>query len=57
MDERLVNKLIHMRDAAMHASAFIEGITKEESLAKRPSELPKLGRTLPRCIPNLAGIL
>jgi uncharacterized protein with HEPN domain len=32
MDERLVNKLIHMRDAAMHASAFIEGITKEEFL-------------------------
>ena len=32
MDERLVNKLIHMRDAAIQASAFIEGMAKEEFL-------------------------
>jgi uncharacterized protein with HEPN domain len=32
MDERLVNKLIHMRDAAIQASAFIEGMTREEFL-------------------------
>jgi uncharacterized protein with HEPN domain len=33
MDERLVNKLIHMRDAAKQASAFIEGMAKDEFLA------------------------
>lgn len=32
MDERLVNKLIHMRDAATQASSFIEGMAKEEFL-------------------------
>jgi uncharacterized protein with HEPN domain len=33
MDDRLVNKLIHMRDAARQASSFIEGMTREEFLA------------------------
>lgn len=33
MDERLVNKLIHMRDAAAQAGAFIEGMSKEDFLS------------------------
>jgi uncharacterized protein with HEPN domain len=32
MDERLVNKLIHMRDAAAQATVFIDGMAKEEFL-------------------------
>ncbi len=32
MNDRLFNKLIHLRDAAIQASAFIEGMTKEEFL-------------------------
>jgi uncharacterized protein with HEPN domain len=32
MDDRLVNKLIHMRDAARQASSFIEGMAREEFL-------------------------
>jgi uncharacterized protein with HEPN domain len=32
MDERLVNKLIHMRDAARQASSFIEGMDREDFL-------------------------
>jgi uncharacterized protein with HEPN domain len=32
MDERLEAKLIHMRDAAKQATAFIEGMAKEEFL-------------------------
>ena len=35
MDERLVNKLIHMRDAAAQATAFIDGMVKEEFPAQR----------------------
>lgn len=33
MDEPLANKLRHMRDAAIQASAFIEGLAKEDFLA------------------------
>ncbi len=33
MDDRLVNKLIHMRDAARQGSVFIEGMAREEFLA------------------------
>jgi hypothetical protein len=29
MDDRLVNKLMHMRDAAQQASALIEGMTRD----------------------------
>jgi uncharacterized protein with HEPN domain len=32
MDERLVNKLIHMRDAAAQATVFIDGMAKEDFL-------------------------
>jgi uncharacterized protein with HEPN domain len=32
MDDRLVNKLIHMRGAAWQASTFIEGLAREEFL-------------------------
>ncbi len=33
MDDLLVNKLVHMRDAARQASSFIEGMSREEFLA------------------------
>lgn len=34
MDEPIVNKLIHMRDAAAQASSFIDGMVKEELLVE-----------------------
>lgn len=33
MDERLANKLAHMRDAAIQASTFIDGLAKEDFIA------------------------
>jgi uncharacterized protein with HEPN domain len=33
MDDRLVNKLLHMRDAARQACAFVDGMGKAEFLA------------------------
>ena len=48
IDERLADKLIHMRDAARQASAFIDGMEKQEFLTD--------ARTRDACCMNLIVI-